>query len=132
MPMFLLTPLEDFRRKTNKDKESRAPHIFSSSCSLLSYLLPLTVLSCLFISFHFISFLTTTTMDNTPNNNNQLIHSKPKIPYTRHLVEDDKNHEVSIFRLHHFQSRIAFTLLYYLMFFSFGWCTWVEATVCAL
>jgi hypothetical protein len=55
-------------------------------------------------------------MINLNNNNNQLIRNKPKIPYTRHLVEDDKNHEVSIFRVHHFQSRITLTLLYYLMF----------------
>jgi hypothetical protein len=56
-------------------------------------------------------------MYNTPNNNNQqAIRNKPKIPYTRHLVEDDKNHKVSIFRVYHFQSRIALTLLYYLMF----------------
>jgi hypothetical protein len=38
-------------------------------------------------------------MDNTPNNNNQLIRSKPKISYTWYLVEDDKNHEVSIFHV---------------------------------
>jgi hypothetical protein len=55
-------------------------------------------------------------MNNLNNNNNQLIRNKPKIPYTRDLVEDDKNHEVSIFRVHHFQSRIALTLLYYLMY----------------
>jgi hypothetical protein len=106
MPMFLLAPPQDFRRKTNKDKESHAPYIFSLSCSLLSHLLPLTVLS-----FHFF-FRTTTTMDNTPNNQQ----AKPKIPYTKHLVEDDKNHEVSIFRVYHFQSCIALAPLFYLMF----------------
>jgi hypothetical protein len=53
-------------------------------------------------------------MDNTNNYNNQ--QAKPKIPYTKHLVKDDKNHEVSIFRVCLFKSRTALTILFYIMF----------------
>jgi hypothetical protein len=52
-------------------------------------------------------------LNNTLNNNNQqAIHNKPKIPYVKHLVEEDKHHQVSIFRVYHFQSRIALTIQY--------------------
>jgi hypothetical protein len=120
----------DFRKKKKQDKESCSAYFFAVSllccllfvvccllfvvccllfvvCCLLSYLLPLTVFS----------FRTTTTMNNlnnTSNNNNQqAIHNQPKIPYVKHLVEEDKHQQVSIFRVYHFQNRIAFTTLVY-------------------
>jgi hypothetical protein len=107
--MLRLAPWETFLEKRTKIK-SRAPHISSSCpffvvCCLLSYLLPLTVFS----------FRTTTTMnnlDNTPNSNNQqAIHNKPNILYVKHLVEEDKHHQVSIFRVYQ---------LFFSLFISFS------------
>jgi hypothetical protein len=111
MQMLLLAPPE-----TNQDKESCTAYFVVVSllcCLASSYLLPLTVLFFLFGLLY-------TTMNNLNNkNNNQAICTKPKILYVKRLIEDDdKHHQVSIFRVYHFQSHIALTTLFYLMWAS--------------
>jgi hypothetical protein len=97
--------------------------------SLFFVVIPAIAFDSLFFSFRGTS-TTMNNLNNTPNNNKQqAIHNKPKIPYVKHLVEEDKHHQVSIFCVYHFQSRIALTILFYLMYTTTQLCVTISDTV---